>query len=97
MCSVDLTTHGGNGGSAPAQRINALQQLAQADQAELRITLQLPALARSVGVRPAPRELHRRAIGEPHDKHGLARRQDLERATLQRMVAADDGDLGGTI
>jgi len=81
----------------PAQRINALQQLAQADQAELRITLQLPALPRSVGVRPAPRELHRRAIGEPHDEHGLARRQDLERATLQRMVAADDADLGGTI
>jgi hypothetical protein len=59
--------------------------------------LQRPALPRSVGVRPAPQERHRGAIGKLHHEGGLAGRQDFELATLQRMVTANDGNLGGRI
>jgi hypothetical protein len=73
VCSVDLTTRLGREDSAPAQHFNDPQQLAQADQAELRITPQLLALAPTVDICPTPRELHRGTIGKPHDQHGLAR------------------------
>jgi len=55
--SGDLTTGIAGGDTAPAQRGNELQQLAQADQAELRITSQILALTRPVGISPAPRQL----------------------------------------
>jgi len=93
----DLTTGIAEGDSSSAQRLNELQQLAQADQAERGTTLQLPAEICSVGICPAPRQLHRRAIGKAHDHRGLARGQDLERVTGKRMMAADDGNLGGKI
>jgi hypothetical protein len=72
--SVHLTTRLVRGGSAPAQGRNEPQQLAQADQTELRITAQLLGLLRPVGIRPAPRELHRRAICKPDHDADLAGR-----------------------
>jgi hypothetical protein len=93
----DLTTTTGRGHSAPPQCFYEPQQRPQPDQAELRIAREPLALARPVGVGPAPRELHRGAIGKPNDQSGLARRQDLDLATPQGMVAAGDGDNAGNI
>jgi hypothetical protein len=77
----DLTTHRIDADSAPAQRINELQQLVQAAQGNLRITLQHRAPGRPVGIRPAPRELYRRAISKAYDHRDLARGGYLEGAT----------------
>jgi len=92
---VNLITRIAGGDSASAQRLNELEHLAQADEAEARITLQLRALARPVGIRPASRELHRRAIRKPDHDTGLAGRQDLERLSVKWMVATDNGYPGG--
>jgi hypothetical protein len=93
----NLTTEIAGRDSSLAQQVDELYQLAQADQAELRITPQLLALTGSIGVCPVPRELHRGSIGKAHHQGGLPSRQDLELATLQRMVTADDGDLGRSV
>jgi hypothetical protein len=92
--SVDLSTGSRAEDSPPAQRGHPLQQLAQADQAELRIAPRLLAWTRPIGVGPAPRELHRRAIRKRHHDTGLAARQDPESLTTKGMVATDNGDLG---